>query len=176
MKFLITYSTRTGNTKKIAEALFRGAPEGSHLAPIEEAPAADDFDILFIGYWMDKGGPDAKAKAYLSTLKEKKIVLFETMGADPTSEHAYTGFANAALHLSSDCRILGLFASQGAIDPALLAMMRKLPKGSPHNSPAMEAIAQEAAKHPDAADLARAEAYMKQFVSKMAMYAGNGDQ
>ncbi len=172
MKFLITYSSRTGNTRKIAEALYHAAPDGSRLAPIEDTPPADDFDILFIGYWMDKGGPDAKAKAYLSTLKEKKIVLFETMGADPTGEHAYVGFANAALYLSPDCRVLGVFASQGAIDPNLLAMMRKLPKGSPHNSPQMEAVAQEAAKHPDTADLARAEEYMMQFVKKAAMYAG----
>ncbi len=172
MKFLITYSSRTGNTKKIAEALYRAAPEGSCLSPIEDAPASDDFDILFIGYWMDKGGPDAKAKAYLSTLQEKKIVLFETLGADPTGEHAYTGFANAALHLPPSCQILGLFASQGAIDSALLAMMRKLPKGSPHNSPQMEAVVQEAAKHPDSEDLARAESYMKQFVNKAAIYVG----
>ncbi len=174
MKFLITYSTRTGNTRKIAEALFRAAPEGSRLSPMEEAPSPDDFDILFIGYWMDKGGPDSKAKAYLSSLHEKKIVLFETLGADPSSEHAYTGFANAALQLAPDCRILGLFASQGAIDPQLLSMMRKLPAGSPHNSPQMKALAEEAAKHPSSEDLARAEAYMKQFIKKAAMY--NGDK
>ena len=33
MKFLIVYSSKTGNTKKVAEALARVAPIGSEFIP-----------------------------------------------------------------------------------------------------------------------------------------------
>lgn len=89
MKFLIVYSSKTGNTKKVAEALARVAPIGSEIHSIEEAGDADGFDVIFAGYWLDRGGVDEKMKKYLRTLHKKKIVLFETMGADPESECYY---------------------------------------------------------------------------------------
>lgn len=102
MKVLIAYSSRTGNTRRVAEALAKAAPEGSLLARVEDTPPMDGFDVIFAGYWLDRGGPDAKAKEFLHSLHGKRIVLFETMGADPRSEHAYTGFANAGTVLSPD--------------------------------------------------------------------------
>lgn len=111
-----------------------------------------------------------KAKEFLHSLHGKHIVLFETMGADPRSEHAYTGFANAGTALSPDNQIVGVFAVQGAVDPALLAMMRKMPEGSAHHSAQMEQTVKEAAKHPNAEDLKQAETYMKQFIETYGRY------
>lgn len=170
MKFLITYSSRTGNTKKVAEALAKAAPAESRLANVDEKPLADGYDVVFAGYWLDRGSSDDKGKKFLHSLHGKKVVLFETMGADPVSEHAYTGFANAGLALSEDNHVIGVLAIQGAIDPSLLETMRKLPKDNPHNSSFMEKAAKEAAKHPDEEDLKKAENYMKQFVGKFMRY------
>lgn len=170
MKFLIAYSSRTGNTKKIAEALAKAAPEGSLLAKVEDKPNPEEYDVIFAGYWLDRGGPDAKAKDFLHSLKGKKIVLFETMGASPTSEHALTAFANAGASLSDDNSVIGAIAFQGAIDPALIEMMKKMPAGSPHHSAKMEATTKEAAYHPNQEDLDRATAYIKAFVEKFSKY------
>ena len=172
MKFLIVYSSRTGNTRQVAEALYAAAPDGSTISNVETAPAADGYDVIFVGYWMDRGTADEKSKAYLRTLTKKKVVLFETMGASPASEHAYTGFANAATCLSEGNTIMGVLAIQGAVDPALIAMMRKMPAGSAHNTGEMEKTTEEAAKHPDAADLEKAKAYMEAFMAKYEKYYG----
>lgn len=75
MKVLIAYSSRTGNTRRVAEALAKAAPEGSLLARVEDTPSADGFDVVFAGYWLDRGGPDAKAKEFLHSLHGKHIVL-----------------------------------------------------------------------------------------------------
>lgn len=166
MKFLIAYSSRTGNTKKIAEALASTAPEGSLLSRVEDHPNGDDYDVIFAGYWLDRGAPDGNAKTFLRSLHGKRIVLFETLGASPTSEHAYAAFANAGKFLTEDNQILGVLAFQGAVDPALIEMMKKMPPGSAHHSAEMEAATHEAAKHPNKEDLAAAAAYMKAFVEK----------
>ena len=69
MKFLIVYSSRTGNTRQVAEALYAAAPDGSTISKVETAPAADGYDVIFVGYWMDRGTADEKSKAYLRTQK-----------------------------------------------------------------------------------------------------------
>ena len=71
MKFLIVYSSKTGNTKKVAEALARVAPIGSEIHSIEEAGDADGFDVIFAGYWLDRGGVDEKMKKYLQKKLQK---------------------------------------------------------------------------------------------------------
>ena len=167
MKVLIAYSSRTGNTKKIAEALYEAAPEGTVLVNVDDHPNPNDFDVIFVGYWVDRGLPDVKTQIFLRTLAKKKIILFQTLGANPTSEHAYTVFANAGTYLSEGNQVVGVFATQGAIDPALIEMMKKLPAGNAHRSPQMEATIQESSLHPNEDDLIRARAYMSSMVAKL---------
>ena len=164
-KILIAYSSKTGNTEKVAKALYEAKPAYCDLKKVDEVEDVDAYDVVFIGYWVDKGGPDAKAKALLSTIKNKKVVLFQTLGADPDSDHGRTSFANAAKYLNPDCMVLGTLSIQGAIDPQLIAAMSKMPAGSPH-APNEESKKRWAAAstHPDAADLQNAKDYMEKFM------------
>lgn len=162
-KFLIVYSSRTGNTKKVAEALYEFAPEGSVLAKAEEMPSAAGFDVVFAGYWVDRGGPDSQTVDFLKTIHHQKVVLFETLGADPASEHAVNGLANGAVYLSEGNRVIGTFSVQGAIDPNLVERMKNMGANNPHNAERMAGSIQEAALHPNKQDLNKARAYMRNF-------------
>lgn len=71
MKALVVYSSRTGNTRKIAEAIAAVLP-GCEIHPVESAPAPEGYDLVAVGYWVDKGMPDAQAKAYLETVRDAK--------------------------------------------------------------------------------------------------------
>lgn len=162
---LIVYDSKTGNTEKVAKALAAAAGERCVLSKFDEAPAADDFALVVAGFWVDRGAPNANMKKYLASLKGKKVVLFQTLGADPESDHAVTSLANAGVCLAADCKVLGTLSIRGAIDPALIEMMRKMPAGGAHSaSPESEARWAAAASHPDAADLAKAKAYMENFL------------
>ena len=165
---LIVYDSKTGNTEKVAQALAEGAGERCVLTRVEDAPAADGFAVVVAGYWVDRGAPNAKMKKYLEALHGKKVVLFQTLGAEPTSDHATSALVNAGVALNNDCKVLGTLSIRGAIDPALIEMMRKMPAGGAHSaSPESEARWAAAAQHPDAADLAKAKAFMQNF---LAMY------
>ena len=87
MKALVVYSSRTGNTRKIAEAIAAVLP-GCEIHPVESAPAPEGYDLVAVGYWVDKGMPDAQAKAYLETVHDTNVALFGTLGAWPDSDHA----------------------------------------------------------------------------------------
>ena len=45
MKALVVYSSRTGNTRKIAEAIAAVLP-GCEIHPVESAPAPEGYDCL----------------------------------------------------------------------------------------------------------------------------------
>ena len=46
-----------------------------------------NFDLFYIGYWVDKGDCDAATLRLLAQLKDKRIVLFGTLGAAEQTEY-----------------------------------------------------------------------------------------
>ena len=165
---LIVYDSKTGNTEKVAKALAEAAGARCVLAKVDEAPSAEAFAVVVAGFWVDRGAPNAKMKKYLSTLHNKRLVLFQTLGAEPASDHAVSALVNAGVALNNDCKVLGTLSIRGAIDPALIEMMRKMPAGGAHSaSPESEARWAAASTHPDAEDFARARSFMQGF---LAMY------
>lgn len=175
MKNLVVYSSLTGNTRKVAEAIAEVFGEAADLFPVENAPLADNYDVIAVGFWVDRGTADAKAQAYLQTLHGKKVALFGTLGAYPDSDHAAKSMANAAALLADDNTLLGTFICQGKVNPRLIEKFKDLPAGHPHAmSPEREARHREAAKHPDATDLLNAQALFREIARKAATHDGEG--
>lgn len=157
MKTLVVYSTLTGNTKMIAESIAEAIP-GCDLKAVEETPAADAYDIVFPGFWVDKGHADDKMLAYMETVKGKKVAPFFTLGAWPDSEHADHVFEDTKGRLEGN-EILGHYRCQGKVDPKLLERMAQMTENPHPMSPERKARLEEAAKHPDANDCTKAKAF-----------------
>lgn len=164
MKSLIVYSSRTGNTKMVAEAVCEVMPN-STIASIDDAPSYQNFDIVAIGYWVDKGLPDTKVLEYFKTLKNTTVILFGTLGAYPDSDHAKYCMREAEKLLTESTlgnKVLGSFLCMGKVDPKLLAAMAKMPQMAQH--PMTEERKQrieEAKKHPNEADLLNVQNFVK---------------
>lgn len=77
MKIEIRYYTKTGNTKKLADAI--GEEVGVEAKPIT-LPISADTDILFLGSSVYAAEVDPQVKKFISTLdgKVKKVVSFST--------------------------------------------------------------------------------------------------
>jgi flavodoxin len=157
---LIEYSSMTGNSRKLAEGIRRGLAEGgipARIAAVEEKPGAEDAPWALIGFWADRGNADQKALEYIRSLEGRKIGLFGTLGADPGSNHARE-LAKKTEALAAEKNIcLGSFLCQGKIDPALTEQFKKFPPDHPHAmNEERRKRHEEAAKHPDEADIAAA--------------------
>lgn len=167
MKSLIVYSSVTGNTKKVAEAIAAPLTGTTDLFPVETAPPAADYDVIAVGFWVDRGTADQKAQGYLRTIHNKKIALFGTLGAYPDSEHAAKSMSNAAALLAADNELVGTFICHGKVTPRLVDKFKNLPASHPHAMTSeREARHREAAKHPDANDLQKAQAWFTQILSQ----------
>ncbi len=95
MKSLVVYSSQTGNTRKLAEAVFEMLSGDKALYPVDEAPDPSGYGFIAVGFWLMGGKPDPKSSEYLGKVGEKPLFLFATHGAGAGSDHASHGMALA---------------------------------------------------------------------------------
>lgn len=166
MKTLVVYSSKTGNTRMIAEAVHSVMPEGSLIHPVGTAPEPEGFDFIALGFWVDKGEPDKAMAAYMEKVKGARVGLFGTLGAWPDSDHAKESMQNAVDRVQGN-EVLGAFICQGKVDPKLLAAMAKM-KNSPHPmTEERRARIAEAAKHPDENDCQNARNVFRDIIARL---------
>lgn len=80
-RYAILFSSVTGNTKELADVIRETLPEEKcdFFGGVEnQNPTAD---MLYIGFWTDKGNADQAAIQLLQKLKNKKVFLFGTAGS-----------------------------------------------------------------------------------------------
>jgi flavodoxin len=168
MKILVTYSTLTGNTKKVAEAILKVMPEGTDIFPIEEAPAPEQYDLICLGFWANRENADNKAQNYMNQIKNKKVALFATLGAYPDSEHALKTMENAKANLHEENDVVGTYMCQGKVDEKLIKRFAELPADHPHGmTPERKARIEEASKHPNSEDFKKAQEIFGDVLAKL---------
>lgn len=171
-KWLIVYSSVTGNTKKIAEAMYSAfVPGEADIFSIKDEFSLADYDYIAVGYWLTRGAPDKAVQNLLSKITGKTVILFQTHGAELGSEHSVTAFARAGMKLGADCEVLGTFSCQGKINPALLVRrMNNTNENDPHSATKRNKKRWEnASKHPDENDLQRAKDFVFAMKHKLAL-------
>ena len=162
-KWKIAVSSVTGNTRKVADAIAEAV--GASAVDLKDTlPEAEGADIVAVGFWLWRGGPDPKTAEFLSKLHDTNVVLFATHAADPKSEHAITSLARAAYHVGPNCNILATFSCQGQVSEAVLARRAKLPKDDPHTKSKGWITSQG---HPNSEDIANAAEFAKKADHKL---------
>lgn len=170
MGTIILYSSLTGNTKSVAEAMASVMPEGTPCVPVKEAPAnLGDYDTVFVGFWVDRGTANKEAAKLIETLTNKHVVFFATLGMYADSEHARESIEKASGLLPNKESLVDGFVCQGKIDPKVIEMMYKMfPPGSAHGqSPERDALHKAAETHPDEQDFANAKEFAKSVLAKL---------
>ncbi len=159
MKCMVVYSSKTGNTKMIAEAVHQALLPNCEIYPVQQAPLPDGYDFIAIGGWVDKGMPDKVVRDYMQKIKGKNVGIFLTLGACPDSQHALDSMKKAEKLLRANS-ILGHFICQGKIDPKLIQWMRDIADKKPGHPHAMnekrKARLEQAANHPNEQDCKKA--------------------
>ena len=118
------------------------------------------YDLVVMGFWVDRGHPDQKSMDFMNKVTGKKVFSLFTLGAKPRTAHAFKCAYTSASYWGEGCEQIGSWHCQGAIDPKLIEQMRRMPRtpGNPHAAtPETEARWAAAASHPDAEDLEAAK-------------------
>jgi flavodoxin len=147
MKSLVVYSSQTGNTRKLAEAVYEVLPGKKEIYPIDGAPDPSGYDFIAFGFWLLAGKPDPEALDYLPKIKGCAVFLFASHGAAVGSTHAQNAMEYAK-NLLLEADFVGSYSCQGEIAAEIVEKAKSKPE-----PPDWLAGAAAAVGHPDETDI-----------------------
>ena len=154
-RYSIVFSSVTGNTRQLAEAIRESLPEtGCDYFGLCSAEALKS-EMLYVGFWTDKGNADEASLALLKTLKSKKIFLFGTAGFGISEAYFRRVLDNVRLSIDESNSIVGEYMCQGRMPQSVRERYVAL-KAQPQHPANIDALIENydlALSHPDAADL-----------------------
>ena len=163
MKVLIAYMSLTGNTKKIAKAIFEEIQDEKEIKEISEIENFEGYDIVFVGFPVHKFGPPENIKNLLEKqAKNKNIALFITH-AMPKSMEMLEGILGKCKDPACEANLLGIFDCQGELDENLAQRLIN------HPDPQMQkfgAMREMTIGHPDANEIESARLFAKEMMEK----------
>ena len=91
MKYAVVYSSRTGNTKMLAEVVKAELKEEDCVYFGTPDDKALEADRIYAGFWTDKGKCDEATEEFLKKLDKQEVFLFGTAGFGENDAFFCTG-------------------------------------------------------------------------------------
>ncbi|MBM3310000.1 MAG: hypothetical protein FJY80_00665 [Candidatus Aminicenantes bacterium] len=156
-KTLVTYFSRTGNTRRVAEAIHEALDGEKVLLALEEVRDLTPFRLIFVGFPVYSHSVPFKVETFLKSLKPgTKVALFCTHGSLPGHRLSREALEHAVV-LASGAKIVGTFSVRGKLSLEALEVLGRSPEHQEWTE-----MAPSAGTHPDAADLEEARAFARQ--------------
>lgn len=161
-KTVLIYSSLTGNTKKVGEAIFEILEGEKDIYSVEkfDIKTLDRYDRVILGFWVDKGVADSRIRKLIGNIENKDVAFFGTLGAEPNSDHGKKVYNRVAELCNKKNRLIGGFLSLGKISEKLVEKMGKFPLKLIHPlTPERLARIENASNHPNDEDFDNAKRY-----------------
>ena len=155
--YSIVFSSSTGNTKKLADVIYEILPKDKCDYFGENDSKIPPSDLLYIGFWTDKGSADTKTLELLAKLKNKKIFLFGTAGFGGSDVYFEKILGQVKQSIDSSNAVIGEYMCQGKMPESVKNRYLKMKEQTEHpaNIDALIENFDRALSHPDADDLDR---------------------
>lgn len=169
MNSLVVFSSLTGNTEKIARIIYETIPFKKDIFNASENFNLNSYDLIAIGYWVNKGTCDDKVEEIISSLHNKRIILFGTLGAKDSGNYYESIKMRIETLVSKDNIILGHFLCQGKIDERLTERYKEMLKKNPNDEHIVEQLKnhEEAKVHPNQDDMENAKKLVEDIFNKV---------
>ena len=76
MKALVTYYSQTGNTEKLARAIYDAIHFEKELIPVKEVKDSKGYDIIFVGFPVQAHSVPAAVHPFFKSLPDKQPIAF----------------------------------------------------------------------------------------------------
>jgi flavodoxin I len=172
MKILIAYLSQTGNTEKVAKAIYEEASPTHDIETkkLEEVNPENvsGYDLIFIGSPIHAGNLSGAVKDFLGRLQIPsgvKLAGFVTHSGAAYPEQILGKFTEPfkAACEKNALEYLGCFNCQGFLNPAIHEMVKK---GQNLTDEQWAERVKQMTGHPDEADLKKARAFAGEVLAK----------
>jgi flavodoxin len=164
MKVLVAYMSKTGNTRKVAEAIYGEIPDEKEIRKIDNVDSIEHYDVAFLGFPIHQMGPDKKTRKILEKhcVNGRNVVLFITHAApedSPDLPPMLEKFRQAA----SGANLVDMFDCQGQLDKMTKRIMSIMPDARLR----LWAKQDNSKGQPDETRIERARAFSREVMQKL---------
>lgn len=158
MKIAIVYSSITGNTKLLADTIYKALKDKEIVYVGNVCNEIPEADFYFIGSWTNKGNASDDIINFIEKLENKKVAIFGTAGYALENSYYEILFNRIKNIFSNSNKIIGYFYCQGKMPMSVRDRYVKMITQNPEDSNLKVSIENfdEALKHPDEKDLTNA--------------------
>ena len=122
MKQIILYDSATGNTEYLAKALSHALPNVP-CGPVGSLDCSK-AELVYLGFWTDKGTCSDRLRAVLPSLAGKQIFLFGTAGFGADQAYFSQIIRRLEGELPQNCTVIGCTCVLDAWERECAAAMR----------------------------------------------------
>lgn len=151
MSYSIAYSSRTGNTAQLAQAVHEALSQEECRYFGEPHTEALVADTIYVGFWTDKGTCDEQTARFLHSLTNQRIFLFGTAGFGGAPAYFDQILGRVKENLGPGVQVVGTYMCQGKMPQAVRDRYEGM-EDSPRRIAMLENF-DRALSHPDQADL-----------------------
>ena len=158
MKYAVVYSSRTGNTKELAQTIREALPgEECEYFGLPGGDSDLKASLVFAGFWTDKGSCDEEMAQWLQSLRCKQVFLFGTAGFGGSETYFDAILRRVGANLDDSNVLAGSFMCQGRMPEAVLLRYEAMREKSPMDEKIAGMIDNyhKAFPHPDSDDKQR---------------------
>ena len=133
MRYAVVFTSKTGNTRLLAEEIRKQLEEecGYFGAP---AAAALDADVVFAGFWTDRGSCDGEMAAFLESLSNQQLFLFGTAGFGGDPAYFEKILETVKSHVAATVLVIGAYMCQGQMPIAVRRRYEAMEDGAQKES------------------------------------------
>lgn len=118
-QYAVVFSSQTGNTEKIATAIYNAIPNSSKdIIPVNDSLDDTFAQNYFIGFNANNGSCTDDISSFLSKIHNKKVALFGTYSGIDLADNYNDIIQHILEKLPSDNIFLGSFLCQAKLTPA----------------------------------------------------------
>ncbi len=167
MNILVTCMSQTGNTQKIAEAIFNEIPGEKEIKRLNDVNSLEEYDLTFIGFPIAQFSPAKPAQTFIETQTEgKNIVLFITHAlpskpVEPQQQKMIEGVLEKCKLCATQANVISIFSSQGELSETAANFMMKSDNPVLKKFGGMRTMTMG---HPDAHDIEKARLFAREIV------------
>lgn len=164
MKYAVVYRSLTGNTRILAEKIQKEKGKEDCVYFGEPDDKAKEAEVLYVGFWTDKGSCDDKIQEFLQNIHGKKIYMFGTAGFGKEESYFERILANVISCIPEDNQIGKGFMCQGKMPVSVRKRYEAMLEENPQDERMKMMIENfdQALSHPDEKDMQK----LKEWIQK----------
>ena len=133
MSYAVVYSSKTGNTEMLANAIHELLQDQECLYIGQPSEKALKADRVYVGFWTQRGQCCEEIATFLKTLTHQKVFLFGTAGFGQDHEYFQDVLDRSINFISRTTPLVGTYMCQGKMPMSVRERYEHLKEDDPEN-------------------------------------------